>query len=55
MVLVTGFLVLGFSNFQVNADMGIMVAIVIALALVAVFLLLAPLLMALDKHLDLRT
>lgn len=50
MVLITGFLVLAFSNFQLNSYMGVMVALVIALALAAVFLLLPPLLMALDKY-----
>ncbi len=48
-VLVAGFLVLAFSNFQMNSQMGVMVAMVIALALAAVFLLLPPLLMALDR------
>lgn len=50
LVLVAGFLVLAFSNFQLNSYMGIMVALVIALALVAVFLLLPPLLITLDKY-----
>ncbi|MEM7541093.1 MAG: MMPL family transporter [Pseudomonadota bacterium] len=54
-VLVAGFLVLAFSNFQLNSAMGILVAIVIALALAGVFLLLPPMLMALDKYLGLQT
>jgi len=49
-VLIAGFLVLAFSNFQLNSYMGVMVALVIALALTAVFLLLPPLLIALDKY-----
>lgn len=51
-VLIAGFLVLAFSNFQLNSYMGVMVALVIALALVAVFFFLPPLLMALDKYID---
>ena len=54
-VLVAGFLVLAFSNFQMNSQMGVVVAIVIVLALAAVFLLLPPLLMALDKVFGPRT
>ncbi|MFT4563016.1 MAG: putative RND superfamily exporter protein, partial [Gammaproteobacteria bacterium] len=53
-VLVSGFLVLGFSSFQLNSYMGILVALVIALALMAVFFLLPPMLMALDKYLGLE-
>jgi predicted RND superfamily exporter protein len=49
-VLIAGFLVLAFSNFQLNSYMGVMVALVIALALAAVFFFLPPLLMALDKY-----
>ncbi len=44
-VLVLGFLVLTLSDFRMNADMGLLTAITIALALVADFLLLPPLLM----------
>lgn len=51
-VLIAGFLVLALSNFQLNSYMGVMVALVIALALMMVFLLLPPLLIALDKYLD---
>jgi len=48
-VLSLGFLVLMQSAFTLNADMGLMTAITILFALVADFLLLPPLLMALDK------
>ncbi len=48
-VLVLGFLVLTFSDYTMNADMGLMIAITISFALLADFLLLPPLLMKLDK------
>jgi predicted RND superfamily exporter protein len=48
LVLVAGFLMLGTSDFRMNGDMGIMVAIVITIALIFDFLLLPPLLMLLD-------
>ncbi|MBC8212049.1 MAG: MMPL family transporter [Gammaproteobacteria bacterium] len=48
-VLALGFLVLTRSAFALNADMGLMTAITIIFALLADFLLLPPLLMALDK------
>jgi predicted RND superfamily exporter protein len=44
-VLVLGFLVLTLSDFRMNADMGLLTAVTIALALLADFLLLPPLLM----------
>lgn len=47
--LVIGFLALSTSSFSLNADMGLLTAAVIAVALVAVFFLLPPLLLALDK------
>lgn len=47
--LVAGFLVLAFSSFKMNSDMGILTAITIALALIADFLFLPPLLMILDR------
>ncbi|MFV2057084.1 MAG: RND family transporter [Thiohalomonadales bacterium] len=47
-VLVVGFMVLATSTFQLNAGMGQLTAIVIALALIADFFLLPPLLMKLD-------
>ena len=48
LVLIAGFVVLAFSAFRLNADMAIMTAITILFALVADFLLLPPILMALD-------
>ena len=47
-ILVAGFAVLALSDFRVNADMGLLSALVIALALAADYLLLPPLLLALD-------
>ncbi|MCF6324698.1 MAG: efflux RND transporter permease subunit [Gammaproteobacteria bacterium] len=49
MVLVCGFLILALSSFQLNANMGLLTAIVITFALLADFLLLLPLLMQYDK------
>ncbi|HEY7772305.1 MAG TPA: MMPL family transporter [Marinagarivorans sp.] len=49
-VLVAGFMVLAMSSFKLNADMGIVTAMTIAIALAVDFLLLPPLLMALDKR-----
>ena len=48
LVLIAGFSVLAFSTFKVNAGMGMLTAIAIALALIADFLFLPPLLMKLD-------
>lgn len=48
-VLVAGFLVLTFSPFQLNAQMGLMTAVTIAFALLADFLLLPALLLTLDR------
>lgn len=48
-VLIAGFLVLAMSSFQLNSQMGLLTAIVIALALAADFLLLPPLLMKLEE------
>lgn len=48
-VLIMGFLVLSLSSFQLNAQMGLLTAIVIALALAADFLLLPALLMKLEE------
>ena len=48
-ILVSGFLVLGLSEFFPAAQMGQLTAVVIALALVADFLLLPPLVMAMDR------
>mgnify|MGYP006090695635 CR=1 FL=1 len=49
LVLVAGFMVLVFSTFKMNADMGMLTAITITVALIVDFLLLPPLLMALDS------
>jgi predicted RND superfamily exporter protein len=46
--LVIGFLTLATSSFRLNADMGLLTAVVIAVALVAVFLLLPPLLLTIE-------
>ena len=52
LVLVAGFLVLSLSSFELNAGMGLLTALVIALALVADFFLLPPLLMKVEGHTD---
>ncbi len=49
--LIAGFLVLATSSFKLNSGMGLLTAIVIAIALIVDFLLLPPLLMRLDKWL----
>jgi len=49
-VLVLGFLVLAMSAFKLNADMGLLTAIVIVLALVADFFFLPPLLIKLEEQ-----
>lgn len=49
LVLIAGFLVLSQSTFQLNAWMGLLTAITIALALAADFLLLPPILLKLDR------
>jgi predicted RND superfamily exporter protein len=51
-VLVAGFLVLSLSHFELNAGMGLLTALVIALALLADFVLLPPLLMQLEGSSD---
>ena len=48
LVLVTGFIVVSLSNFQLNAGMGKLTALVIALALAADFFILPPLLMKVE-------
>ncbi len=48
-VLVTGFMVLSLSHFTMNAEMGLLTAITIAVALFLDLLFLPPLLMSLDK------
>ena len=50
LVLVAGFVVVSFSSFELNASMGRLTALVIALALLADFLLLPPLLMKIDAE-----
>ncbi|MCV6638852.1 efflux RND transporter permease subunit [Candidatus Albibeggiatoa sp. nov. NOAA] len=54
-VLSVGFLILSLSSFSLNADMGLLTAIVIAFALLADFLLLPPLLMKLEGQSDEET
>lgn len=49
-VLVAGFLVLAQSSFSMNADMGLLTAMTIFIALIVDFLFLPPLLIALDKR-----
>ena len=46
--LVIGFLALATSSFSMNSDMGLLTAVVIVVALIAVFLLLPPLLLTLE-------
>jgi len=48
-VLVVGFLVLTFSHFAINAEMGMLTAITIGVALILDFLLLPPLLLLFDR------
>lgn len=50
LTLVAGFLVLSFSSFKLNVDMGILTAAAVSISLVMDFLLLPPLLMVLDKE-----
>ena len=52
LVLVAGFVVVSFSNFELNSAMGKLTALVITLALMADFLLLPPLLMKFDANSD---
>lgn len=49
LVLVAGFMVLAQSSFKINADMGLLTAITIIIALIVDFLFLPPLLMKLDN------
>ncbi len=49
LVLVAGFLILALSTFQINAQIGVLTAIAIGLALLADFFFLPPLLMRIDK------
>jgi hypothetical protein len=50
LVLVAGFIVLAQSHFSLNADMGVMTAVTIAIALIMDFLFLPPLLMKLEEN-----
>ena len=50
MTLVAGFVVLYWSGFKVNSELGILTAITIAFALIADFLLLPPVLLAADRN-----
>jgi predicted RND superfamily exporter protein len=50
LVLITGFLVLAFSRFELNAGMGLLTALIIGLALVVDFLLLSPLLLLMEER-----
>ncbi|MFT5225619.1 MAG: putative RND superfamily exporter protein, partial [Polaribacter sp.] len=52
LVLVAGFMVLAQSTFALNADMGLLTAVTIAVALIVDFLFLPPLLMMLDGKKD---
>jgi predicted RND superfamily exporter protein len=52
LVLVAGFMVLAQSTFSLNADMGLLTAVTIAVALIVDFLFLPPLLMLLDGNKD---
>lgn len=49
-ILVCGFAILGLSAFRVNAEMGMLTAIAIAIALIVDFLMLPPLLMLIDRR-----
>lgn len=49
LVLIIGFSVVATSNFSLNGDMGLMTTLIIAIALITVFLMLPPLLMATDR------
>ncbi len=48
-VLIAGFMILAQSSFELNAGMGLMTSIIIAIALLLDFLLLPPILMAIDS------
>jgi predicted RND superfamily exporter protein len=55
LVLVSGFTVLAQSSFKTNAEMGLLTAITLVIALVIDFLLLPPLLMLIDRDKDRNT
>jgi predicted RND superfamily exporter protein len=48
-VLIAGFLILSLSAFELNASMGVMTGMIIAIAMLLEFFLLAPLLMLFDQ------
>ena len=48
--LIAGFMVLFWSGFKVNSELGILTAVTIAFALLADFLLLPPVLLAVDRE-----
>ena len=54
-VLVAGFLVMSFSGFQINSDMGIIVSLTIAIAIVMDFLFLPTLLLKFDNNSTLKS
>ncbi len=49
LVLIAGFMILAQSSFELNAGMGLMTSIIIGIALILDFLLLPPILMAIDS------
>lgn len=49
LILVAGFVVLSFSSFKINSDMGVLTSITLVFALMVDFLLLPPLLMRIEK------
>ena len=54
-VLVAGFMIMAQSHFELNAGMGLLTSVVIALALAIDFLLLPPLLIKLEENGEMRT
>jgi len=50
LVLISGFMILAQSSFELNSGMGLMTSIIIAIALILDFLLLPPILMAIDGN-----
>jgi len=54
-VLIAGFMILAQSNFELNSGMGLMTSIIIAVALFLDFMLLPPLLMAIDSDKKTKT
>ncbi|MCW8955631.1 MAG: MMPL family transporter, partial [Gammaproteobacteria bacterium] len=54
-VLISGFMILALSSFELNSGMGMMTSIIIAIALILDFLLLPTLLMKIDKPISLES